>query len=315
MNTYRVFHRPTLMLGAMLVMSAAACSKDKQTADNALGQDSALTRDLELANKDTTAQPQLRDVPSKETNVAQSDRSETEKPRLEPKRPNITPRVAPKPVAKTPPPPTPPTVIEKPQEQQAAAKTENANAGAGAAPKGPMFGSVESGATIAMASGQRMCTNTNVVGDRFTATILDPVQGTNGVSIPSGATAVLEITELHQAKGPRDSVIVRFAVKSISFGGKSYDASGEIVDAAIERKAAQGNNDGKKVAAGAALGAIAGQIFGKKTKSTVIGAAAGAAVGAGAAIATAKYDGCVPLTGRIVMKLTQPIQIQVAGAQ
>jgi len=58
------------------------------------------------------------------------------------------------------------------------------------------------------------------------------------------------------------------------------------------------------------IGAIAGQIFGHKTKSTVIGAATGAAAGAVVAGATGKYDGCVPNGGRISLKLNQPMTVQ-----
>jgi uncharacterized protein YcfJ len=66
----------------------------------------------------------------------------------------------------------------------------------------------------------------------------------------------------------------------------------------------------KKVAAGAAIGAVLGQIFGHKTKSTVIGAAAGGAAGAVVASRNANYDGCVPSGGRITIRLTEPLTIQ-----
>ena len=44
-----------------LALSFGACS-DKKT-DDVLAQDTSLTKDLALANRDTTLQPQLRDVP------------------------------------------------------------------------------------------------------------------------------------------------------------------------------------------------------------------------------------------------------------
>ena len=63
----------------------------------------------------------------------------------------------------------------------------------------------------------------------------------------------------------------------------------------------------------AVLGAIAGQILGKNTKSTVIGAAAGAAAGAGAAAATGNYDGCVPDGGNIAVTLNSPLQVRLTS--
>jgi hypothetical protein len=55
---------------------------------------------------------------------------------------------------------------------------------------------------------------------------------------------------------------------------------------------------------------VLGQILGHKTKSTVIGAGAGAAAGAVIANRNADYDGCVPLGGRITIRLTEPLTIQ-----
>src|SRR5678816_4158735 len=59
----------TRRIGAPIVMAAltafAACRSDaKKGPDSlALGTDSTLNRDLALASRDTTAQPQLKDVP------------------------------------------------------------------------------------------------------------------------------------------------------------------------------------------------------------------------------------------------------------
>jgi hypothetical protein len=61
------------------------------------------------------------------------------------------------------------------------------------------------------------------------------------------------------------------------------------------------------------LGAIAGQILGKNTKSTVIGAAAGAAAGAGTAAATANYEGCLPDGGNVAVTLNAPLQVRVTS--
>ena len=49
-------------LALAVALTAAACSKDK-TSDT-LAQDSSLNRDLQMANQDSTAQPQLKDVPA-----------------------------------------------------------------------------------------------------------------------------------------------------------------------------------------------------------------------------------------------------------
>ncbi|HET7613179.1 MAG TPA: YMGG-like glycine zipper-containing protein, partial [Gemmatimonadaceae bacterium] len=168
-----------------------------------------------------------------------------------------------------------------------------------------------SGSEVALYSGQRVCTNTYNVGDRFTASVAESVQGSNGVAIPAGATAVIELTSLKRSENANDNIEMEFVVRSIAFNGKTYPVNSTVTSAQVERvRNGDASNDGKKVATGAIIGAIAGQIFGHKTKSTVIGAATGAAAGAVVAGATGKYDGCVPNGGRISLRLNQAMVVQ-----
>ena len=156
-------------------------------------------------------------------------------------------------------------------------------------------GTIASGSEISLYSGQKVCTNTYNVGDRFTASVAESVQGSNGVSIPAGATAVIEMTSLKRSENANDNIAMEFVVRSIAFNGTTYPVNSTVTSAQVEKvRNGDASNDGKKVATGAIIGAIAGQIFGHHTKSTVIGAATGAAAGAVVAGATGKYDGCVP---------------------
>ena len=173
------------------------------------------------------------------------------------------------------------------------------------------IGTIASGSDISLYSGQRVCTNTYAVGDRFTASVAESVQGSNGVSIPAGATAVIELTSLKRSENANDNVEMEFVVKSIAFNGKTYPVNSSVTAAEVEKvRNGDASSDGKKVATGAVVGAILGQIFGHHTKSTVIGAATGAAAGAVVAGITGKYDGCVPNGGRISLKLNQAMVVQ-----
>jgi len=60
------------------------------------------------------------------------------------------------------------------------------------------------------------------------------------------------------------------------------------------------------------IGAIAGQIIGKNTKSTVVGAAAGAAAGTAAAAATGDYDTCLNSGSNIAVKLDESATIRMS---
>ena len=46
-----------------VALAVAACSRGGENADSTLAQDSALSRDLQMATADSAAQPQLNDVP------------------------------------------------------------------------------------------------------------------------------------------------------------------------------------------------------------------------------------------------------------
>jgi len=277
-------------LALTLALGVAACSKGDNKADTSLAQDTALSRDLQLATGDSAAQPQLKDVPA---TPAPTPAATTSKPRAS--------RPAPKPATPKPEPAAPP-------------RTPSGNTvTAGEKSSGGNVGSIASGTTLTLASGSKVCTNTNKVGDRFSATLNEAVTGSNGAVIPAGATAVIEVTKLKRSENANDNIEMGFAVRTISFGGATYNVDGDVTSAAVDRvRNSTKGNDAKKVIGGAVLGAVIGQVIGKDTKGTVIGAAGGAAAGTAAAATTANYEGCVNDGGRIVITLTSPLTIKAA---
>jgi hypothetical protein len=276
-----------------VALAVGACSKGGDNADaSALAQDSALNRDLQLATGDSSAQPQLKDVPPAAAPApTPSTPTTTTRPR--------TPAPKPRPTTPAPAPSTPPRTASG----NTVTPGEKSSAGD--------VGMIASGSTLTLASSSKVCTNTNKLGDRFTATLSEPVTGSNGAVIPAGATAVLEVTKLKRSENANDNIEMGFAVRSIAFGGNTYNVDADVTSAAVDRvRSSTKGNDAKKVVGGAVLGAVIGQVIGKDTKGTVIGAATGAAAGTAAAAATANYDGCVNDGGRIVVKLTSPLTIK-----
>lgn len=182
------------------------------------------------------------------------------------------------------------------------------------APAAPKVGTIASGTQLSLKTSSDLCTNTNKVGDSYTATLSEAVNGSNGAVIPAGATVTFTVSKLKRSENANDPIEMVFAPTSIEIGGKSYalDASvnpGFTVDKV--RNQPKGS-DAKKVVGGAAAGAIAGQLLGKNTKATVIGAAVGAAAGGAAAAATANYEGCVRTGTTIVVTLTSALTVPVA---
>jgi hypothetical protein len=286
-----------------VTLALGACKQGDKPED-ALAQDTSLARDLQLANADTMSQPQLKDVPA---TIEPAQKPTAPVPKVaQRKTPSeiLTPSRNPRRVATTP--STPQPVAETPVTTSNGNTVTESNTGS---ERG--IGTIATGSEISLYSGQRVCTNTYAVGDRFTASVAESVQGSNGVSIPAGATAVIELTSLKRSENSNDNIEMEFVVRSIAFNGKTYPVNSTVTTAQVEKvRNGDASNDGKKVATGAIIGAIAGQIFGHKTKSTVIGAATGAAAGAVVAGVTGKYDGCVPNGGRISLKLNQPMVVQ-----
>ena len=158
-----------------------------------------------------------------------------------------------------------------------------------------------------------MCSNTNQVGEKFTASLSGNVAGSNGASIPDGSTGTFEISSMRTAKNSADTTFLRVRLVSITIGGESYNVDATIDNAATERlRSATKGTDAKKVAGGAVIGAIIGQVIGKNTKGTVIGGAVGAAGGAAAASATADYDTCLNTGAAISVKLDTPLTVKGA---
>ena len=299
----RHFGAPLAMLA---VLSVSACTAKDAGPDTSLATDTALTRDLQLAGRDTSLQPELRDVPATPAEAVPAPAPAASTPRPAPAR--TTPRPTPRAT-------TPSTPATPAPRVTASGNTVTTNpSGSAAASGGGAVGTIPSGTSLALRSNARVCTNTFTVGQSFTATVANAVAGSNGATIPAGATVSLEVTQLKRSENANDKIIMEFAVRSVSFGGKSYAVTGTVADADVERVRNQPKSkDTQKVVGGAVVGAIAGQILGKSTKSTVIGAAAGAAAGAGAAAATANYEGCVPDGGSIAVNLSAPLQVRVTS--
>jgi hypothetical protein len=282
-------------LNATLALSFAlfvgACAK---TDNNTAAADSALNKDIQLANRDTAAVPALTDVPASSTAPAPVAAA----PKPTTSRPTTTARPTTRPSTST---------SNKPTVTSSGNTVTRTSAGSAR-----QVGTIPAGSTLNLASNDRVCTNTNKVGQRFNATVTNAITGSNGAVIPEGATATVEVTELKRSENANDNVVMGFRVVAVSFGGHTYPVSATTSYAQVDRvKNQPKSKDVQKVAGGAAIGAIAGQILGKSTKATVIGGAIGAAAGAGAAAATSNYEGCVSSGGKITATLNSSTQVQI----
>ena len=281
-----------LKISAPLALSFAlvlgACGGGDDAADSLAADTAGLSRDLDLANRDSTPVTGTGDVPANTASKAPASKAAATPPRTT----------------------TPPAKTTTPAPAKSTT-TPSGNTVTPGAGKAATTGTVSAGTTINLSAGQRICTNTHKAGDRFVATVRETVTGTNGVSIPAGSRASVRVVSVKKSENARDAAQIVLEVLNVSVGGTTYPIQGNIASAEV----AQGERSGKdaqKVAIGAAIGAGIGQVLGKDTKSTVIGAATGAAAGTAVAMGTANYEGCIPEGGRITLNLTAPATIGVS---
>jgi hypothetical protein len=170
-----------------------------------------------------------------------------------------------------------------------------------------------------------LSTKTSKPGDRFTATLAQPVQGSNGngVVIPAGARIEGEVSEADQGKTLpalrgkgklnlrfRDMVLpngqtLPLTATLISVNStngkntKSADNEGQV------ESGTRGKDVAKDVGIGAGAGTIAGLIFGGPLKGLAIGAIAGG----GYVLATNGKDVNLPAETGMVIRLDQPLNL------
>jgi len=275
----------TLLLAAF-ALTTACSGRD----DSALDADSALARDLTLAAPDLSF-PELRDSAPLAPPPSRSPA------------PGRSP--APRPATPTPPRTPAPAPVRAPVVTPPAPAPERAPEPAPAPVPSPAPRKmIAAGTAMSFTVGSRVCTS-NRAGDKFIATLTEPVIGSNGATIPAGTRAVIEVASVTPAADGSDPRIV-FRVRTISTDqGPVAPVGDALPEDSLEKVRINGGSDAKKVAAGAIAGAILGQMIGKDTKGTVIGAATGAAAGTVAARAGAKYDGCLPQGGTVRLVLAE----------
>jgi outer membrane biosynthesis protein TonB len=268
------------LLGAAIAATACSDQAAKQAKT-----DSALARDLALAGTQT-AQPTFQDTSVSLAPVKAA--------------PEVKEPPAPVRTRTTPPPPKPrPQTVSQPAPAPVTTPQVVASAPAPATTPAPERGEIASGSSAELTSTSKICTASNMVGDKLAATLDAPITGTNGAELPAGSSDKAENAQ------------ITFRVRSIVVNDKTYNVSADALPtSALDRTKVQGadpNADKKKVIGGAIAGAILGQMIGHNTKGTVIGAAAGAAAGAAVSKAGEKWEACLPAGAHIRLKLNEPL--------
>ncbi len=143
------------------------------------------------------------------------------------------------------------------------------------------------------------------LGDRFDASVDEPVVLGGTAVIPRGATARVALVNATQAGHIEGRPTVSLELVALIFGGRSYAVRSNLFE---EQGASRGRRSAEVIGGAAAAGAAIGGIFGHG-KGAVTGAAAGAAAGTGVQYATKGPGVVVPSETRINFMLRTPINL------
>jgi hypothetical protein len=256
------------MIAALTLMAVAACggrdAGDTATADS-------LSRDLQLAPVDSSAELNDRPTASAPTPASQAPRPS--RPAARPSTPSASPS------------PSAPTA------------------------SAPAARSLAAGTTLTATTTAEIRSHKNKVGDTVTATVATDVKDASGrVVIPAGSEVTLEVTAIKESENKSDKTgTLTLKPTQVSINGRSYPLAASIdrVDTKLEGR---GTNAGDiaKPAAGAAVGAVVGRVLGGSSKGAVIGGVIGGAVGAQRAVETKDRDVVLPQGTAVTISMDEP---------
>jgi hypothetical protein len=146
--------------------------------------------------------------------------------------------------------------------------------------------------------------SSTAVGQKFRASLDDPLMMGGDVIIPRGADAVLQVTRVVQGGNVKGSDEISLKLSSIVVNGRSYDV---VSSYASQKTKGEGKPALRKTFGGAGLGAAIGAIAGGG-KGAAIGALAGGATGAVVA-ASSKTHLKLPPETRLQFTLVSAVNV------
>ena len=164
---------------------------------------------------------------------------------------------------------------------------------------------VSAGRTLTVTVDQDLSTKTNNKGDRFEASLAEPVTVDGNDVLPKGAHVRGTVTESASAGHLKGGAVLAITLDAVTVHGKSYSI--ETDSHTVEGKA-RGKRTAIGAGGGAAIGAIVGALAGGG-KGAAIGAGAGAGAGTAGAAYTGDRDVSIPAETAVHFKLTRSISI------
>lgn len=174
-----------------------------------------------------------------------------------------------------------------------------------AAPAPPPPVVIPAGTTLTVTIDQSVSTKTNSTGDRFAASLAEPVTIEGKEVLPTGTKASGTVTQSGQAGHIKGSAALSLTLDSITVGGQKYS-----IETSTYSQTTKGR--GTRTAVGGGGGAAAGAIIGALAgggKGAAIGALAGGGAGTAGTAYTGGRDITIAAESRVHFSLSKPVSI------
>jgi len=156
---------------------------------------------------------------------------------------------------------------------------------------------------------QTLASDDNRSGDRFEATVSEPIVVAEKTVIPKGAPVEGLVIDAHHSGRLMGRAHLQLALESVTVGGRSYD-----IDTASRTRIGgkHRNRNLALIGGGAGGGALIGAIA-AGGRGVLIGGPIGAGVGTAAAFVTGRKDVRLPVETPLTFTLAKPVTINAKG--
>lgn len=165
---------------------------------------------------------------------------------------------------------------------------------------------IAAGKVLTVTLDQNVSTKENSTGDRFKASLAEPVTVNGRTVLPVGTKATGTVVQAKSAGRLKGSAILALSLDSLTIHGKRYS-----IETSQFEEASKGRGKRSVVGGGggAAVGAVVGALAGGG-KGAAIGALAGGGAGTAGAAFTGKRDITLPAETRVHFKLEKRLTIR-----
>jgi hypothetical protein len=165
---------------------------------------------------------------------------------------------------------------------------------------------VKAGNKIVITADESVSSKSSNSGDRFDASIAEPVVVGDRVVIPKGAKATGTVIDAKSAGKFKGNAAITVTLRSVTVHGEEYRLkTTEVTES--------GKGRGKRTAVGAGGGAAVGAIIGALAgggKGAAIGAGAGAGAGTAGAAFTGDKDITIGPETKLTFELQEPLEVR-----